>query len=153
LISDSLEITESVAIQDAERTLETLTAFKDIGVRLSIDDFGTGYSSLSYLKRYPVDRLKIDQSFVRNVASDPSDAAIIRAVIALARNLGLSVIAEGVETESQRVLLSRYGCKEMQGYLVSRPCPAPDLEPFIASHKNSRLLNAATPVVPKLRIV
>jgi diguanylate cyclase (GGDEF)-like protein len=148
-----LEITESVAIQDAERTVETLTAFKDIGVRLSIDDFGTGYSSLSYLKRFPVDRLKIDQSFVRNVASDPSDAAIIRAVIALARNLGLSVIAEGVETESQRALLTRFGCKEMQGYLVARPCPAPDLEPFIASRQNSRLLNAATPVVRKLRIV
>jgi EAL domain-containing protein (putative c-di-GMP-specific phosphodiesterase class I) len=148
-----LEITESVAIQDAERTVETLTAFKDIGVRLSIDDFGTGYSSLSYLKRFPVDRLKIDQSFVRNVASDPSDAAIIRAVIALARNLGLSVIAEGVETEAQRALLARFGCKEMQGYLVARACPAPDLEAFIASRQHLRLLNAATPVVRKLRIV
>ena len=148
-----LEITESVAIQDAERTVETLTAFKDIGVRLSIDDFGTGYSSLSYLKRFPVDRLKIDQSFVRNVANDPSDASIIRAVIALARNLGLSVIAEGVETESQRALLTRFGCKEMQGYLVAKPCPALDLAPFIASRQSSRLLNAPTPVVHKLHVV
>lgn len=148
-----LEVTESVAIQGAERTVETLRAFKDLGVRLSIDDFGTGYSSLSYLKRLPVDRLKIDKSFVQNVSTDPSDAAIIRAVIALARSLGLSVIAEGVETEAQRALLARYGCKEVQGYLVARPCPASELAPFIDGHKSSGRSIPAAPVVRKLHIV
>jgi EAL domain-containing protein (putative c-di-GMP-specific phosphodiesterase class I) len=126
-----LEVTETVAMQDAEQTVETLDALKDIGVRMSIDDFGTGYSSLSYLKRLPVHRLKIDQSFVRNLTSDRNDAAITRAVIALAKSLKLKVIAEGVETEQQRALLARYGCREIQGYLIARPSSASDLTPFL----------------------
>jgi EAL domain-containing protein (putative c-di-GMP-specific phosphodiesterase class I) len=137
-----LEVTESVAMQDAEQTVETLDALKDIGVRMSIDDFGTGHSSLSYLKRLPVHRLKIDQSFVRDMTSDRNDAAITRAVIALAKSLRIKVIAEGVETEEQRRMLARYGCREIQGYLIARPSSASDLVPFVTRHLQS---NAKSP--------
>ncbi|HVO45898.1 MAG TPA: bifunctional diguanylate cyclase/phosphodiesterase [Steroidobacteraceae bacterium] len=147
-----LEVTESVAMQDAERTVDTFKALKGLGVRLAIDDFGTGYSSLSYLKRFPVHRLKIDQSFVRNAPDDPADAAIVRAVILLARNLGLDVIAEGVETEPQRALLSRYGCREIQGYLVARPAPASGLASFIEGCKTAVDLDEATRL-RRLRVV
>jgi len=126
-----LEVTESVAMEDAEQTVDTLDALKKIGVRLSIDDFGTGHSSLAQLKRLPVHRLKIDQVFIRNVTSDRNDAAITQAVIALAKKMGLKVIAEGVETEQQRALLARYGCREIQGYLIARPSSAADLAPFL----------------------
>ncbi len=119
-----LEITESVALNGLERTLGTLAAFKQRGLALSIDDFGTGYSSLSYLKRFPVDALKVDQSFVRNIDTDDGDAAITRAVVALAHSFGLSVIAEGVETPAQLAYLSALGCELAQGYLFSRPVPA-----------------------------
>jgi EAL domain-containing protein (putative c-di-GMP-specific phosphodiesterase class I) len=129
-----LEVTESVAMEDAEQTVDTLDTLKKIGVRMSIDDFGKGHSSLSYLKRLPVHRLKIDQSFVRNLTSDRNDAAITQAVIALAKKMGLKVIAEGVETEQQRALLARYGCKEIQGYLIARPSSASDLMPFVTKH-------------------
>jgi EAL domain-containing protein (putative c-di-GMP-specific phosphodiesterase class I) len=121
-------------MEDAEQTVDTLDALKKIGVRMSIDDFGTGHSSLAQLKRLPVHRLKIDQAFIRNVTSDRNDAAITRAVIALAKSLRLKVIAEGVETEQQRALLARYGCKEIQGYLIARPSSAADLTPFLTRH-------------------
>ena len=129
-----LEVTESVLMEDAEQTVDTLDALKKIGVSMSIDDFGTGHSSLAYLKRLPVHRLKIDQAFIRNVTSDRNDAAITQAVIALAKKMGLKVIAEGVETEQQRALLARYGCKEIQGYLIARPSSASDLMPFVTKH-------------------
>lgn len=115
-----LEITESSLI-DPQMNIATMNRLKQIGVRLTIDDFGTGYSSLSYLKRFPIDRLKIDASFVRDVASDRDDAAIATAIIGLGRTLGLRVVAEGVETPEQLAFLRREGCDEIQGYLVARP--------------------------------
>jgi diguanylate cyclase (GGDEF)-like protein len=133
-----IEITEGVAMEDVERTIATLGALKTLGVRITIDDFGTGYSSLSYLKRFPVNTLKIDQSFVRNMTENESDAAITHAVIALARSLKLRVIAEGVETEQQRHLLASYGCDAIQGYLVGPPMPAAEL-PFQGAKRAARI--------------
>lgn len=119
-----LEITESVAMRDVTLTIATLSDLKGIGVDLSIDDFGTGYSSMNYLKRFPISKLKIDQSFVRDMAADSDDAAIASAVVSLGHSLRLKVIAEGVETGAQRALLAGYQCDEAQGYLFSRPLPA-----------------------------
>ncbi len=126
-----LELTESILIQDAEDTLEVVRRLKALGVRLSVDDFGTGYSSLTYLKRFAVDKLKIDQSFVRDLVGDPDDAAIVRAIIQMARSLKLKTIAEGVESEEQGDLLRMYDCDEIQGYWFSRPLPAAQLEEFV----------------------
>jgi diguanylate cyclase (GGDEF)-like protein len=119
-----LELTESIMLQDMETVMETLHELKKMGIKQSIDDFGTGYSSLSYLKRLDVDKLKIDQSFVRDMTSDSEDSAIVTAIIQLGHTLQLTVIAEGVETEAQLALLKSYGCDEAQGYLFSRPVPA-----------------------------
>jgi diguanylate cyclase (GGDEF)-like protein len=119
-----LELTESMIMQNTETTRAHLLAVNEMGVRLSVDDFGTGYSSLGYLKRFPIDTLKIDKSFVRDVTTDGDDAAIVTAIIAMAHQLRLRVVAEGVENEGQLEFLQRYGCDEMQGYLVSRPVPA-----------------------------
>ncbi len=121
-----LEITESTAMQNAELSLSILNRLKEMGIRISIDDFGTGYSSLSYLKRFPIDTVKIDQDFVRDLTSD--DAAIISAVISMARALNLRVIAEGVETEEQLAFLRREQCAEMQGFLYSQPLAAAEFE-------------------------
>ncbi|MGZ4959943.1 MAG: bifunctional diguanylate cyclase/phosphodiesterase [Methylomonas sp.] len=119
-----LELTESILLQDQETAIKTLSELKKIGVKLSIDDFGTGYSSLSYLKRLAVDKLKIDQSFVRELVSNSEDEAIVRAIIQLGHTLQLSVIAEGVETKDQLDFLKNDGCEEVQGYYFSRPVPA-----------------------------
>jgi len=119
-----LELTESAMMEDAPRSVRALQELKEIGVRLSIDDFGTGYSSLTYLKRFPLNELKIDRSFVMGVDTDADNAAIVIAIIAMARGLGLSVCAEGVETKSQLALLKRHSCDECQGYLFSKPVPA-----------------------------
>jgi diguanylate cyclase (GGDEF)-like protein/PAS domain S-box-containing protein len=116
-----IEITENMVMHDGEHMIEMLHAVKALGVRISVDDFGTGYSSLSYLKRFPVDRLKVDRSFVQDIATDADDAAIVRTIIALGHNLGLKVVAEGVETEEQIAFLSANACDELQGYYFSRP--------------------------------
>ncbi len=126
-----LELTESLLVDDFEATISKMTALKSIGIAFSLDDFGTGYSSLAYLKRLPLDELKIDQSFVRDVLTDPNDAAIARTIVALAQSLGLSVIAEGVETAAQRAFLTEHGCKAYQGYLFSRPLPPSAFEQFV----------------------
>ena len=127
-----LEITESVVMQDMSRNVETLAALRDLGVRVMIDDFGTGYSSLSYLKRFEVDRLKIDQSFVRDLETDAEDAAIVRAIIEMAHSLGLRTVAEGVENPGVLELLRRDKCDEAQGYYFARPMPAADFATFLA---------------------
>ncbi len=129
-----LELTESVLIADAEDVIVKMNRLKAIGIGFVIDDFGTGYSSLSYLKRLPLERLKIDQSFVRNILMDSDDAEIARAVIAMATSMGLGVIAEGVETEAQRDFLARLGCHTYQGYLFSRPLPVADFELLVQRH-------------------
>ena len=125
-----LELTESVLVDNVEDIVFKMNALRTNGVGFSIDDFGTGYSSLSYLKRLPLDQLKIDKSFISDILSDLDDAAIARMVVALAASLGLSVIAEGVETEAQREFLAKLGCDNYQGYLFSRPLPIEELEVF-----------------------
>jgi len=127
-----LELTESILISDTERVLATVRRLKDLGVKLSIDDFGTGYSSLSYLKRFNVDRLKIDQSFVRDLATDREDAAIVHAIIQMARSLGLTTVAEGVEDEAALERLRSYGCDMAQGYFFARPMPGEELMHYLA---------------------
>ena len=130
-----LELTESVSMDDPENTFRILAALKDMGVLLAIDDFGTGYSNLNYLKRFPVDKLKLDQSFVRELTSDPDDLAIARAVIAMAHSLRLRVIAEGVETDGQLAVLADNGCDEMQGYLFSKPVPAGEIAAMLRERR------------------
>jgi len=121
-----LELTESIVIQNNKNTSNNLRQLQEMGVTFSIDDFGTGYSSLAYVKNFPVNRLKIDQGFIRNLANDLNDAAIVRAIVSLGHSLNLDVIAEGVEDAEQLEILRKEGCDEVQGYFFSRPIPAKD---------------------------
>jgi diguanylate cyclase (GGDEF)-like protein/PAS domain S-box-containing protein len=130
-----LELTESIVLENVEDTISKMQELKLLGVEFSMDDFGTGYSSLSYLKRLPLDQIKIDQTFVRDIATDPNDAAIVNTIIAMTQSLGLNVIAEGVETEAQREFLDRHGCHVFQGYLFGRPVP---LDRFEAALKHPK---------------
>ena len=128
-----LEVTESAVMDDAEATLAILKQLKRLGVRLAIDDFGTGYSSLVYLKRFPVDQLKVDRSFVAGLGTNPDDSAIVASVVSLARAVGVVAIAEGVETREQLAALQKLGCELGQGYLWSRALPADDIDIILAS--------------------
>ena len=121
-----IEITESALAADPGQALKILTRLSEMGVRISIDDFGTGYSSLSYLKRLPIDEIKIDKSFILGMADDDNDATIVRSTIDLGHNLGLKVVAEGIEDQTTWDLLTRWNCDFAQGYFLSRPLPAPD---------------------------
>ena len=129
-----LELTESILIDDVEEVLDTVQRLKSIGVRFSIDDFGTGYSSLAYLKRFNVDKLKIDQSFIRDILNDPEDAAIVHAIVQMARSLNIRTIAEGVEDEQTQAFLRSQYCHEAQGYFFGRPMPATAFDQFLAEH-------------------
>lgn len=141
-----LELTESLLVSNMEDVIEKMFALKAKGVGFSLDDFGTGYSSLAYLKRLPLDQLKIDQSFVRDVLSDANDAAIVKTIIALARSLDLGVIAEGVEMAAQRDFLASAGCHAYQGYFFSRPLPVAGFEAFAKRAEHTSEVNAASRV-------
>jgi EAL domain-containing protein (putative c-di-GMP-specific phosphodiesterase class I) len=129
-----LEVTESAFMEDIQQTIQKLKQLHSLGVELAIDDFGTGYSSLSYLRQFPIDRLKIDQSFIRNALNNSDDAAIAKTIIGLGRSLNLKVIAEGVETEQHEIFLLAEGCDEVQGYRYSRPIPAEKLEVLLGAY-------------------
>ncbi|MGZ8159545.1 MAG: putative bifunctional diguanylate cyclase/phosphodiesterase [Methylobacter sp.] len=126
-----LELTESMVLEDIDDTILKINALREIGVRFSMDDFGTGYSSLSSLRKLPIDQLKIDQSFVHDIVIDPDDAVIVQTIIAMTTNLGMEVIAEGVETEAQRAFLEQYDCQVCQGYLFGRPVPIEQFEALL----------------------
>lgn len=132
-----LEVTETVFMDDISQTIDTLKKLHNLGLELAIDDFGTGYSSLNYLRRFPIDRLKIDQSFIRNAHKNIDDAAIARTVIALGHALGLKVLAEGVETKEHEEFLKSENCDEVQGYLYARPMPVKEMDKFLQKHKTS----------------
>ena len=129
-----LEITESLMVENVDNIIAKMTALKARGINFSMDDFGTGYSSLSYLKRLPLYQLKIDQSFVHDVLTDPNDAAIAKIIISLAQSMNLAVIAEGVETDAQREFLEQNGCHTFQGYLFSKPLPVGEFEQLVAQY-------------------
>jgi len=131
----SLEITERVVMRTDDEVEDILTELHDMGIAIALDDFGTGYSSLSYLKHFPIDYLKIDRSFTSGIPTDPNDVTIAKTIIAMAKNLNIRIIAEGIETEQQHSFLRAEGCQEGQGYLFSKPLAAADLEELISRNK------------------
>ena len=128
-----LELTETFLMQDSRSTVAVLKALKAMGVQLALDDFGTGYSSLSYLKRFPIDTLKIDQSFVRDLTTDADDASIVTAVISMGKSLHMGVVAEGVETQEQLAFLREQSCPEGQGYYFGRPVLAEEFPQLLGA--------------------
>jgi EAL domain-containing protein (putative c-di-GMP-specific phosphodiesterase class I) len=132
-----LELTESALISDEDNILAVLLFLKQTGIQLAIDDFGTSYSSLSRLKNFPIDCLKIDQSFVCDIEQDSANAAIVAAVIAMAEGMGMNIIAEGVETEGQLAFLKEKRCTEAQGYLFCKPLPSAQIEEFLIKHPHN----------------
>jgi len=132
-----LELTENTLVSNFEDVIAKMMELKSLGVRFSLDDFGTGYSSLSYLKRLPLDQLKIDQSFVRDLLVDVNSGAIVQTIISLGHAMGLSVIAEGVEKEEQRDFLAVMGCHAFQGYLISPPLPVENFERLVSSFSDT----------------
>jgi EAL domain-containing protein (putative c-di-GMP-specific phosphodiesterase class I) len=139
-----LEVTESISVKSIPNLLETLQGLRELGVSIAIDDFGTGQSSLDYIRRFPADRIKIDQVFVRNIGVDPDDEAIVRATIHMAHNLNLSVVAEGVEYEEHFAFLREHGCEELQGFLFCRPLPASSFENLMAERERLLAAGAAS---------
>jgi EAL domain-containing protein (putative c-di-GMP-specific phosphodiesterase class I) len=140
-----LELTESTIMQDDALTIQTLRELKEMGVGLALDDFGTGYSSLSYLRRFTIDRVKIDRTFVSELPDNPGDAALTAAIIAMAHGLRLDVVAEGVETEAQARFLELRGCDELQGYLFGRPCAAGEFVDYLRARPRHDAAAAADP--------
>jgi diguanylate cyclase (GGDEF)-like protein len=140
-----LEITESLVMDNPESAAETLHKLKNMGISLSIDDFGTGFSSLAYLKRFPIDCIKIDRSFIKDIPTEADDMAITRGIIALGHSLRLKIIAEGVETKEQQDFLRSNGCDEMQGFLFSKPLPAEQVTALLKSHSHKQNLNVVEP--------
>ena len=138
-----LELTESMLVDCSRDMLERMNALRRLGLTLAIDDFGTGYSSLKYLSKLPVDKLKIDQSFVRQMSDDSSDATIVRTIVALGKGLNLEVFAEGVETAAQQQFLVAQGCRSGQGYLFSRPVPAADFAALLRNRGTLPLSNSS----------
>jgi EAL domain-containing protein (putative c-di-GMP-specific phosphodiesterase class I) len=138
-----LEITEGLLLGDDPQTHAALSRLRAIGFNIALDDFGTGYSSLSYLQRYPINKIKIDRSFITNLGVDLEAEAVVTAIVKLARALGLSVIAEGVETEEQRARLNFVGCTDVQGYLFGKAVPASDITRMIAKPSDLREVTAA----------
>lgn len=132
-----VELTESSLMENTQHTISSLQRLRDMGVKIAIDDFGTGYSSLAYLRRFPLDTLKIDIAFIREVTTNPQDAAIARTIIELAHSLNLRAVAEGVETPAQLAFLKEAGCDQVQGYLFSRPLPVPELERLLLTTRGA----------------
>jgi EAL domain-containing protein (putative c-di-GMP-specific phosphodiesterase class I) len=139
-----LEITEGVLIDNPDEMVKRINDLHRLGVRIALDDFGSGYSSLGYLQRFPLDKLKIDRSFVTALGKSANSGVIIQAIVALGRALGLSVLVEGIETEQQRVLLRLAGCDEMQGFLFAKPAPAKAIDDLLGQGKNARPVEALT---------
>jgi EAL domain-containing protein (putative c-di-GMP-specific phosphodiesterase class I) len=146
-----LEITESMVMQNVERGIKVLDSIRSRGVRLAIDDFGTGYSSMSLMKQFPIDTIKIDRSFVRDLAENEEDRAIATAIISMGKALGLTVVAEGVETSEQDAFLRRRECDELQGYLYSKPVPADEVPPMLTRVVDSPALQPQHEEPPAVR--
>ncbi len=137
-----LEITERIFMQDSENTLATLRRIKQLGVRIALDDFGTGYSSLSYLRSFPFDKIKVDRAFVSDLSERNEHVVIVQAVVSIARALGMTTTAEGVETEAQQQFLAALGCDELQGYLFSAPVPVERISEFIPDRAPGKTIAA-----------